>query len=651
MADDLGFSGVLDQILENLNQVIPCTSACIFLFRSEGMRAVAARGQPDTQLILEAEYPADDRLSRQINESRLPVILNDARRESDFQGWGSTDYVRGWMGVPLIIRKDVIGYLSLDSNTINAFSDKEAKVAQAFANQAAITIENRRLFAETERLLNKTRKQADELGQIMDIVPDGIILLGENQRIIITNRSAKSYLSHFTDASVGDRLDSIGDLMISSLLRHQPARPSWRELTTSDQQSIFEVSARTLVGKGDEADCLIILRNVTEQRKEEDYLKAQERLATVGQLAAGIAHDFNNIMAVITLYTQLTMRTPELPAKDKQRLATVQQQAQRASDLIRQILDFSRQSVLDRKPIDLLPFLRDLVSSLQYAFPDDIDVRLNYEEGEYLVIADPNRIERALSNLAYNAREAMPDGGTLSLRLTSLLLSSKMSFPLPDISAGLWYVIEMTDSGMGFPREDLSHLFEPFFKTRPLGKRTGLGLAQVYGIIKQHDGFIDVESRVGIGTTFTIYIPAYETPVRLAPLPDFADLAQGHGETILIVEDEASTREGLADISRSLNYNVLTAANGLEALDKYEANNDEIDLIISDMIMPKMSGSELYDELKGRDSSIKMIILTGYPLEQGGQELLSQGIVDFIQKPVHVEDLAQAIYEALEKQV
>ncbi len=649
MADDLGFSGVLDQILENLNQVIPYTSACIFLFHSEGMRAVAARGQPDTQQILKAKYPGDDKLSLQINKSRQPVLLNDAQRESDFQGWGSTDYVRGWMGVPLIIRQDVIGYLSLDSDKVNAFSDKEAKVAQAFANQAAITIENRRLFAETERLLSKTRKQADELGQIMDIVPDGIILLGEDQRILITNRSAKSYLSHFTDASVGDRLDSIGDLTISSLLRHQPSLPSWRELTTNDQESIFEVSARTLVGKGDEADCLIILRNVTEQRKEEDYLKAQERLATVGQLAAGIAHDFNNIMAVITLYTQLTMRTPELPDKDKQRLATVQQQAQRASDLIRQILDFSRQSVLDRKPTDLLHFLRDFVSSLQNAFPDDIDIRFNYDEGEYLVIADPNRIERALSNLAYNAREAMPDGGTLSLRLSTLSLSSKMSFPLPDMSAGLWYVIEMTDSGMGFPREDLSHLFEPFFETRPLGKRTGLGLAQVYGIIKQHDGFIDVESRVGVGTTFTIYIPAYETPVRLAPLPDFADLAQGHGETLLIVEDEASTREGLADISRSLNYNVLTAANGMEALDEYDTNKDVIDLIISDMIMPKMSGSELYDELKARDSSIKMIVLTGYPLDRGGQELLSQGIVDFIQKPVHVEDLAQAIYEALKK--
>ncbi|GMQ79025.1 MAG: hypothetical protein BMS9Abin02_1577 [Anaerolineae bacterium] len=649
MVDDLGFSGVLDQILENLDQVVPYTSACIFLFHSKGMRAVAARGQPDAQKILNAKYPADDKLSLRMNKSHQPVILNDAQRESDFQGWGSTDYVRGWMGVPLIIREEVIGYLSLDSDTVNAFSDKEAKVAQAFANQAAITIENRRLFAETERLLNKTRKQADELGQIMDIVPDGIILLGEDQKIIITNRSAKSYLSHFTDASVGDRLDNIGDMMISSLLRHQPSLPSWRELTTSDQQSIFEVSARTLVGKGDEADCLIILRNVTEQRKEEDYLKAQERLATVGQLAAGIAHDFNNIMAVITLYTQLTMRTPELPEKDKQRLATVQQQAQRASDLIRQILDFSRQSVLDRKPIDLLSFLRDLAASLQYSFPKDIDVRLIYDEGEYLVIADPNRIERALSNLAYNAREAMPNGGTLSLRLSKLSLSSKMSFPLPDMSAGLWYVIEMTDSGMGFPREDLSHLFEPFFKTRPLGKRTGLGLAQVYGIIKQHDGFIDVESRVGVGTTFTIYIPAYETPVRLAPLPDFANLAQGHGETLLIVEDEASTREGLADISRSLNYNVLTAANGLEALDEYEANKDEIDLIISDMIMPKMSGSELYDELKVRDSSIKMIVLTGYPLDRGGQELLSQGIVDFIQKPVHVEDLAQAIYEALKK--
>ena len=651
MADVTGFNGVLVQILENLKQVIPYTSASIFLFRSNGMRAVAASGQPDPQKILEANYPADDRLSLQIMKSRQPVILNDAQKEESFEGWGGTGYIRGWMGVPLIIRSKVIGYLSLDSLSINAFGETESRVAQAFANQAAITIENRSLIAETERLLSKTQKQANDLQQIMDIVPDGIILLGADQRIVVANRSAQSYLSHFTDASIGDRLDAIGDLRVSSLLGHQPSMPSWRELTTSDQQSIFEVSARTLVGKDDDADCLVILRNVTEQRKEDDYLKAQERLATVGQLAAGIAHDFNNIMAVITLYTQLTMRTPELPDKDKRRLATVQQQAQRAADLIRQILDFSRQSVLERKPTSLLLFLRDLVSSLQYSLPDEIEVKLDYEDGEYLVIADPNRIERALTNLAYNAREAMPQGGALSLRLTSLSLTSKLSFPLPDMSAGLWYVIEMTDTGMGFPREDIAHLFEPFFKTRPLGKRTGLGLAQVYGIIKQHDGFIDVESRVGVGTTFTIYLPAYETPVKLAPLPDFADLNKGNGETILIVEDEASTREGLADISTSLNYKVLTAADGLEALDVYEANKDDIDLIVSDMIMPKMSGSELYDELKSRYSSVKLIVLTGYPLDQGGQELLSQGIVDFIQKPVLVEDFAEAIQAALEKRV
>jgi nitrogen-specific signal transduction histidine kinase/ActR/RegA family two-component response regulator len=405
-----------------------------------------------------------------------------------------------------------------------------------------------------------------------------------------------------------------------------------------------------LAGVGDGEDCLVILRNVTEQRKEDDYIKAQERLATVGQLAAGIAHDFNNIMAVITLYTQLVMRTPDLPEKDRQRLSTVQLQAQRAADLIRQILDFSRQSVLERKPTDLLAFLRDLVSSLQYSFPSEITIQFDFEEGEYLVIADPNRIERALTNLAFNAREAMPDGGTLIFEFSSLILSSRKSFPLPDMNAGLWYVIKMTDSGMGFPREDLTHLFEPFFETQPLGKRTGLGLAQVYGIIKQHDGFIDVESRLGIGTTFSIYLPAYETPEKMTPLTDFAELVQGGGQTILIVEDEVSTREGLADISRSLNYNVLTAANGVEALGKYEAHQDEIDLIVSDMIMPKMSGSELYDALRDRDSSVKMIILTGYPLDQGGQELLSQGIVDFLQKPIHVEDFARAIHEALESQ-
>jgi CheY-like chemotaxis protein len=341
-------------------------------------------------------------------------------------------------------------------------------------------------------------------------------------------------------------------------------------------------------------------------------------------------------------------RTPDLPAKDASRLATVQQQAQRASDLIRQILDFSRQSVLDRKPLDLVLFLRDLVASLQYSFPDKIKIELSYDEGEYLVIADPSRIEQALTNLAYNSREAMPDGGVLLIGLSALTLLPSSSFPLPDMEPGLWYVIRINDSGMGFPREDLSHLFEPFFETQPLGKRTGLGLAQVYGIIKQHDGFIDVDSQVGVGTMFSIYLPAYETPVEVAVLPDFADMAQGRGETVLIVEDEISTREALADIAEILNYEVLTAGNGLEALEEYDAHDGKIDLIISDMIMPKMNGSELFNELKVRDSSVKMILITGYPLDSSGKEILDQGIVNYIQKPVQIQDVARAMRDAID---
>jgi len=649
MINDLDFDGVIEQILENLQQVVPFASACVFLFRDDHMRAVAAYGQPDVESVLAQEYPSDDRLCRQISETRKPVILKNASSETDFHGWGSTKYVRGWMGVPLIIRGEVVGYLTLDSKEINAYGETESKVAQAFANQAAITIENVRLYAETQRLLDTTKKQADELRQIMDIVPDGIILLDRNQKIIIANRSARAYLSHFTDVVIGDRLERIGKLVIGSLLTKEHSLPSWRELTSDDDQFIFEVSARNFSDIGAAEDCLVILRNVTEQRKEEDYLKAQERLATVGQLAAGIAHDFNNIMAVITLYTQLVSRTPDLPAKDASRLATVQQQAQRASDLIRQILDFSRQSVLDRKPLDLAPFLRDLVASLQYSFPDRIEIDLSYDEGEYLVIADPSRIEQALTNLAYNSREAMPEGGALAIGLSVLTLLPGSSFPLPDMKPGSWYVIRINDSGMGFPREDLSHLFEPFFETQPLGKRTGLGLAQVYGIIKQHDGFIDVDSQVGVGTMFSIYLPAYETPVKAAALPEFTDMAQGRGETVLIVEDEISTLEALADIAEILNYEVLTAGNGLEALEEYDAHGGQIDLIISDMIMPKMNGSELFNELKARDASVKMILITGYPLDSSGKEILDQGIVSYIQKPVQIQDIATAMREAIDE--
>lgn len=647
MTSSLEMDQVLDGILVHLNRVVPYDSACIFLLADDHLRAVAGRGFADPKNVLNTEYPADDELTVQILNTGQPVILRDAKNHPSFNRWGNTDYSRGWMGVPLVVRESAIGYLSVDSKTLAAFGPAEAELAQAVANQAAITIENARLFSETQRLLMQTGKQAAQLQQIMDLVPDGIIMLDERKRIVVTNQAATSYLAQLADARVGDVMHQLGNVPMDELLERGTAKTSWHEIAAVEPGGIFEVSSRPLDASVDNPDWLLILRNVTDERKEEGYLRTQERLATVGQLAAGIAHDFNNIMTVISLYTQLVLQTPNISTKDEQRLNTIQQQAERASRLIRQILDFSRQSVVERKPVDLRPFVKDLTRAWRQSLPDNINIEADVPDGEYLVKADTTRLRQALTNLAVNARDAMPEGGNLRLSLGYLTLSGDQVYPLPDMTAGQWITLMILDTGEGIKDEDLSRVFEPFYTTKPAGEGTGLGLAQVYGIVKLHDGFIDVASEFGQGTIFSIYLPAYLPPLEDDSSLDIGIALAGDGETILIVEDDPDSREALGEIMESLNYKVLTAPNGAEALTIYEELNGQVDLVVSDMVMPVMDGAALYAKLKARDAKIKMIVITGYPLDRGGKELLNRGVVAYIQKPLQVKVIAQAIRDAL----
>ncbi len=646
MTSSLKMDTVLENIISHLGRVVPYDSACIFMVEGDELRVVADQGFPDIDDVTSKTYTIDDELAKQILDSGKVVILEDAQTHPAFHRWGGTGYTRGWMGVPLSVKDQTIGLMTLDSCRFAAYGPAQAELAQAVANQAAITIENARLFAETERLLSRTRKHAAQLSQIMDLVPDGIVLLDVDRQVVVANKAAAAYLAQLSDVCIGDRLDQLGHVPTDRLLQANAAK-SWQEISAVGSGTIYEVSARPLDQSTEKSDWLLILRNVTDTRRQEGYLRTQERLVTVGQLAAGIAHDFNNIMTVISLYTQLVLRMPNLPPKEEQRLNTIQLQAQRASQLIRQILDFSRQSMVDRKPVDLLSFMRELARTLEQSLPTNMELETDFAEGDYLINADTARLRQAVMNLTANSRDAMPGGGKMSIRLDTLTLKADQSFPLPDMTAGDWIMLQFSDTGSGIPENVLPRVFEPFFTTKPAGESTGLGLAQVYGIVKLHDGFIDVASPIGQGAIFTIYFPAFS-----APLEEDSDLElpfrlAGNGETLLIVEDDHPSREALVEIMETLNYHVLPASNGVEALEIFQAQKGAVDLVISDMVMPVMDGAALYNKLKEKWPGIKMIVVTGYPLDQSGKELLNQGIVAYIQKPLRVEVVAQAVRDAL----
>ena len=399
---------------------------------------------------------------------------------------------------------------------------------------------------------------------------------------------------------------------------------------------MFETAAQPLAGTERAGGWVLVLRDVTQDRENQTRIQMQERLATVGQLAAGIANDFNNIMAAIVVYADLLKRDPNLPSASRERLIIIQQQVQRAASLIRQILDFSRRSVMEQSTLDLLPFVKELDKLLVRVLPETIRLELTYQPGSYLVNADPTRLQQVFMNLAVNARDAMPEGGILHFGLERLHLGAADHTPFADLPPGDWIRITVRDSGSGIADEVMPHIFEPFFTTKPVGQGTGLGLAQVYGIIRQHDGYIDARSKLGQGATFQIYLPALEAPREETFTPLEAVESAGAGETILVVEDDAAAREAMKVLLEANNYRVLTAANGFEALQIFELQRTTIALVVSDIVMPQMGGVKLYHALREIWPHVKVLFITGHPLQEENQALLESGNVNCLQKPFAV---------------
>jgi two-component system cell cycle sensor histidine kinase/response regulator CckA len=367
----------------------------------------------------------------------------------------------------------------------------------------------------------------------------------------------------------------------------------------------------------------------------------------VGQLAAGIAHDFNNIMSVISLYADMSLRTRDLPTAMYERLETMDQQARRATELIQQILDFSRRAALERRPMDLRVFMKEQVRLLERTLPEHIQVDLAYDEGDFTVNADPTRMQQAMMNLAVNARDAMPKGGRLRIGLERIRVADANHAPLSEMEAREWVRVTVSDSGTGIPPDVLPHVFDPFFTTKARGEGTGLGLAQVYGIIKQHEGHADVESAVDKGTTFILYLPAMRLAQAEAQARRSEELAQGQGETILVVEDSTVTRQARVEGLELLGYRVLQATNGWEALAVFRRHADEIALVVSDLVMPGMGGQALFHALREQDPTLKVVMLSGHPLEQEMEDLRAQGLSAWLPKPPDLRQLSRALAQAL----
>jgi two-component system, cell cycle sensor histidine kinase and response regulator CckA len=637
-------TAVLDEILQRARRVVPFKTANILLLEGDTLRSARWQGydifggEEAIANFLQPLYAVP--LEERIVKSQRPLVIQDTRREPLWIALEGMGWIRSQLIMPIVQQDRVLGLLRLDGNTPGEFSVEGAERLKPLVNAAAIALERARLLQETLR-------QAQRVQQILDSAQDGIVLLDSGYRVELANPAAQEYLALLTDGTNGQLVTKLAGQPLSKLIESPPDGMSRHELKVGKERRIFETAVHPLQTGSEAGGWVLVLREITEARKQQQYVQAQERLAMVGQLAAGIAHDFNNIMTVIILYAQMLLKLPQFTSGEDQRVATLFRQAKLAANLISQILDFSRQSVMERRPVNLVYFLKELIKMLKRTLPENISLDLIFEKEEYGVLVDLTRLQQAVMNLAVNARDAMPEGGTLTMELGHIALGADDKPPLPDMGAGEWAILAVSDTGTGIKAADLDHVFEPFYTTKEPGKGTGLGLAQVHGIVKQHGGFIDLTSIEGEGTMFKIFLPYHKLEDALEPTLEQEMAAAGGGETILVVEDDENTLEAVCEILKILNYHALPASNGAEALEIFEWRHEEIALVISDMVMPTMSGSKLYTKLREVKPDIKMVIITGYPFEEQDRALLSQGIVGWVQKPFVMEQIATVIQEAL----
>ncbi|MGA2174444.1 MAG: response regulator [Verrucomicrobiota bacterium] len=387
-------------------------------------------------------------------------------------------------------------------------------------------------------------------------------------------------------------------------------------------------------------------------RKAQEDLRQSQKLEAIGQLAGGIAHDFNNLLAVIRGNTDLVrMEAKGFSSEVSECLSQVSAASERAANLTRQLLAFSRKQMMQSQPVDLDRVIMNLSKMLERIIGEDIELRCHYTSTLPLVQADIGMLEQVLVNLIVNARDAMPDGGQLLITTEQLTFGAGRDPSHPEARPGLFVCLTVKDTGTGISPENLSRIFDPFFTTKEVGKGTGLGLATVYGIVKQHQGWIEVSSQVGAGATFKIYLPALESarPASSQRTPE-GKLPRGN-ETVLLVEDEEAVRSVTRLLLERFGYHVLEAASGPEALKIWESAAPEVDLLLTDVVMPEgITGRKLAEDLREKKASLKVIFQSGYGGEIMGEsgEFLRRTNSYFLQKPCTPRDLLCAVRRCLD---
>jgi PAS domain S-box-containing protein len=607
---------------------------------------------------IKPSWSADDLAGQgpagQVIRSGKAVVLDDIGRQDAYFKWHEDAQARGYRGViclPLRDEKRTFGLLGLYSGEINQPGADELGLLQELADDLAFGIGNLRARAEHRKAQQEIARQA----ALLDKATDAIVIRDLANRVIFWNSGAERVYGWKAGEAIGR---TVSEFLYSDLFGFLPAM----QAVLQKGEWVGELQKKTRTGQLVTMDCrwtlvrneqqepdsvLCIETDVTERKKLESNLLRAQRMESIGTLAGGIAHDLNNVLAPILMSVAL-LKTKITDADSERLLHTLQKSAQRGADLVRQVLSFARGVEGQRIEIDPAQLLCEIRSVVRETFPKSIIFELAAKKNRCSVMGDPTQLHQVFLNLCVNARDAMPNGGTLTIKLENVGLDESFATMNADAKPGAYVAVQVEDTGSGIPPEIRDRIFEPFFTTKAVGKGTGLGLSTTLAIVKSHGGFINVSSEVGKGTNFMVYLPA-NTPraatdqVTVEP----SRSPRGNGELIMVVDDEESIRQVARQILERFGYRVLLACQGEEAVALYVRRQEEIAVVLTDMAMPVMDGPALIIALKSLNPQVRIIGSSGHTSPGGMANLAGVGVAHFVPKPYPAELLLKTVHGAL----
>jgi PAS domain S-box-containing protein len=602
---------------------------------------------------------------------RNPRILKSGKHDKDFykKMWETIKSGQVWHGDLINRHKD--GSLYFEEQTVTPVLNEAGEILHFIAIKQDVT-RRKRAEEENARLTAEIEAERQRLSNIIANVP-GAVWESWGAPDAATQRM--NYVSDYVETLSGYTVEEwlSAPLFWLSIVHPDDKKRAAREaaanfasrkceplifrLLTKNGETIWVESHYSFIydSENNPLGTRGVTFDITERKNAEEELRVSEeklrqsqKLEAVGQLAGGVAHDFNNLLTVINGYSDLLMRKLEKDNPTRLTIEEIRKAGERAASLTRQLLAFSRRQVLQPAPLELNVIVANVDKMLRRLIGEDIDLLMALEPELGRIKADPGQIEQVLLNLAVNARDAMPQGGKLTIETSNVYLDNQYAQTHPPIQPGQYVMLAVSDNGFGMSPETQARIFEPFFTTKEQGKGTGLGLSTVYGIVKQSGGNVWVYSEEGRGTTFKVYLPRVDEQgetTEAVELP--AELARGR-ETILLAEDEEQVRRMAQTILEMYGYRVLEASNGEEATSIFKERGDEIHLVLTDAVMPQMSGPELAQRLMTLRPDIKVLYMSGYTDDAIVRHGLIEHEIAFLQKPFTAEALIRKVREALD---